>query len=461
MDHLLSVVVILWLIVFPIQSNAQIKSPVHGIIYELESEMPLSGAHILINESSYGTISGPDGSFRLIISEFPAILKVSHIGFEDRYFTVTEKSKEDKLMLGLKFSAELLEGVTISDKQVELIFKDASYAVLDFEFHENGLMLLIYRNRLKRAELILLSTMNDTLASLTHIPGRANSLHRDCRNNIHYVAHDSAYQIHFVRKDLKLIHPVDIRTFIPVAESFVAYHDDNYYYGVKSMQKQIIQYYRYDSTSRNYYSFRYAADKKMLKILRDNPMQHYLLNSLTGSRLEVDLNLLLMGAYASIEAQRNALSLERDASREAHYLRACVYYPVYAPLFRSGEVLLMFNHPESKIEFLSPEGVLLKSTPIEYHNKANWADMILQDEISGKFYTLEINSNRARIYSVNPHTGDVGSANILHYPFVKKILIRNGYAYFTYRQPGSIENTMLFRQKLKQEDDAFARSEMK
>ena len=119
--------------------------------------MPLAGTHILLDGTSYGTISGPDGSFRLGITRFPAKLQLSHVGFEDRYFMVEKDHRHDTIMLGMKFKAEMLDGITVTDKKVETVFRDESYSVLDFEFHENGLMLLIFRNRLKRSELVLLS----------------------------------------------------------------------------------------------------------------------------------------------------------------------------------------------------------------------------------------------------------------------------------------------------------------
>ena len=441
----------------PTEVLAQDKSVIQGTIFEMESEMPLAGAHILIHETSSGPISGSGGSFRLIISEFPVVLKVSHIGFEDRLFTITKDFKDDDLMLGIKFSAELLDAVTISDKKVELIFKDNSYSVLDFEFHENGLILLIYRNRLKRSELVLLSTMNDTLATLSKVPGRANSLHRDCRDFIHYLANDTAYQIHFSGDKLELIHPIHLSYFMPVAEAFKAFHNDYYYFSIKRMQNQIIEYIRYDSATNQYYTFRELADLTTLQVLRDNPVHYVMLNNLMSG--EREFNNLQIGSATPIKAQIDALKLSRDATFEAHYLRSCVYKPVYAPLFKSGDDIIIFNHPESKIEFLSPEGELIKEVSIDYHKKNNWADLILKDEIREEYYAVYVNSNRVNLHRINIHTGISEQTNILHYPFVKKILVRNAYVYFTYRQPGSTDRTMLFRQKLKLGAGEYARSE--
>ncbi len=449
--------VLLCLLLIPKNTKAQERHIIQGFIVEKEGEIPLPGAHVLIEGTSYGTISGPDGSFRLSTADFPLTLKVSHIGFEDRFFTVTHDIKNEQLVLSMNFSAEMLDAVTISDKKAELVFKDKSYSVLDFEFHENGLMLLIIRNRLKKAELVLLSTINDTLAILPGLPGRAASLHHDCLDNIHYVANDSAYQILFTGTELKLLYPADVRIFRAVAQAFAAYHKDNYYFGLRRMQNQVIEYIRYDSIADTYIPFRAIYDHKKLGILKENPGHFGLLGSFRNDDLAFAL--LLMGASESIKQQMDARDYSRDISIEAHYLSEIVYTPVYAPLFKSGEQMIIFNHPESQIEFLTPYGILETTTPIEYHQKKNWEELILKDEIMDTYYAVFIHANRASLHPVDIQNGKLGDANILYYPLVKKILVKNGYAYFTYRQPGSIERTMLFRQKLQLESKNFASSE--
>ena len=110
-------ITIILILLFPSRMQAQERQANSGIVFDTESSMPLSGSHVLIEGSSCGTISGQDGTFRLYIAAFPARLKVSHIGFEERSFTLSECIKEETLMLGLQFAVELPEGVTISDKK--------------------------------------------------------------------------------------------------------------------------------------------------------------------------------------------------------------------------------------------------------------------------------------------------------------------------------------------------------
>lgn len=102
---------------------------------------------------------------------------------------------------------------------------------------------------------------------------------------------------------------------------------------------------------------------------------------------------------------------------------------------------------------------MIDSVDIDYQKNKSWERYILHDEIQGEYYCVFNNENRLTINKINLEDGSLGSDNIMAYPYIKKILVRNGYAYFTYRQPGSIERTMLFRQKLKFDNLHFAETD--
>lgn len=446
-------IVLFLLLFFSPGSYAQERQQINGIVFDKESSLPLSGAHVLIEGTSYGTITGPDGSFRLYIKDFPVTLKGSHIGYEERYFIVTDELKDEILMLGMQFSAELLDGVTISDKKAELVFKDEAYSVLDFEFHENGLMLLIFRNRLNRSELVLLSTMNDTLAILPELPGRAQSLFRDCRDFIMYTTMDSAYQVHYTGSELQLLYPLDMEIFSPVADAFKAFYDRFYYFSMNRFFDQVIDYVRYDTVTGKYFPYKTVTDEKNIRILKDNPKDMALLGISMSDEMELDQ--LLEDADGGIVFEKGNNNLARNMSFQAHYLKACVYYPVYAPLFKSNNELILFNHPESMIEFLSPEGKTLRTTFISHQKMDNWKPLVLKDDIYDKYYVVFEKLNRLSLRCIDVNTGLLGPVNEMAYPAIKKIQVRNGYAYFTYREPGSIERTMLFRQKLNNEQEGM------
>jgi len=305
---------------------------------------------------------------------------------------------------------------------------------------------LIFRNVLKRAELILLSTLNDTLAILKDLPGRAQSIHRDCRGNIHYTNKDTAYQVLFTGQFLKLLYPTDINTFRLVADAFVAFHKHYYYFGIRRMNSLAIDYIRYDSITGEYDVFRQVRDRKKLQILKDNPMHQVLLNNPVGGSGSTES--LIAGMYEDIEEQSDLIHYERDASIEGHYLRSLVYTPVYAPLFMSDNHLILFNHPGSTIEYLSLEGDLIRSVDIDYHLMKNWEEMILRDDILDEYYITFIRSNRATLFRLDMNTGKPGASTTLFYPFARKIMVHNGYVYYTYIEPGSDDRMMLFRQKL-------------
>ena len=101
----------------------------------------------------------------------------------------------------------MLEGVAISASPVIPVFKDDHYSVLDYEIMDDNLLLLVYRYRLKRSQLVLLTRLGDTL-DYTDAPEIPSKLYKDALNNVHYVTQSGkAYQCFFYAGAKKLIFP--------------------------------------------------------------------------------------------------------------------------------------------------------------------------------------------------------------------------------------------------------------
>lgn len=89
----------LTLITFLICTPELRSQQVSGLVYDAETEEPLPGANILQPESTRGTATGPDGRFRLELSDHaPARITITHIGYLSRTVDVTT---DDTLRIGL------------------------------------------------------------------------------------------------------------------------------------------------------------------------------------------------------------------------------------------------------------------------------------------------------------------------------------------------------------------------
>ncbi|MBK7410679.1 MAG: TonB-dependent receptor [Saprospirales bacterium] len=100
---------------------AQAQETLRGTILDAASGEPLIGASVLIEGTTEGTVTDFDGSFELKTrKEFPLILLVSYIGFEEEKYEVKEPST--KLSFELNTSSITLvtseiKGQRISEKQ--------------------------------------------------------------------------------------------------------------------------------------------------------------------------------------------------------------------------------------------------------------------------------------------------------------------------------------------------------
>lgn len=97
--------------------QAQQKTQVSGLVYEIDAEAPLIGANVFWESAPQkGVVSDADGYFSIEAIDLPAKLVVSYIGFELSSRMVTEKDALRQLKFYLKPEALSLEEITISEQ---------------------------------------------------------------------------------------------------------------------------------------------------------------------------------------------------------------------------------------------------------------------------------------------------------------------------------------------------------
>ncbi len=102
--------------------NAQEKnSSKYIIIGKIISQKTLEAipyAHVILNNTSIGTITNEFGAFRLVLDNKNAnsTLKISSIGYESAYMPISSGKKGNKLVIRLKESTKFLESVVITPK---------------------------------------------------------------------------------------------------------------------------------------------------------------------------------------------------------------------------------------------------------------------------------------------------------------------------------------------------------
>ncbi len=180
---------------FPTLFQLQAQS-LTGKVIDAETGAGLAYAHVIEKGTNNGTITNLDGVFHLQVAELPALLVVSEVGHETRFY----RAITDSIYIELEpFSLEL-EGITVIDK-AEPYFKMAG-EVLDFEFYDDLILILSNSGR----EVRLLDHRGN-IVDIAPTPGKFQEIFKDCLDNLHIVAEDTAWQVYYDYDNLRFIHP--------------------------------------------------------------------------------------------------------------------------------------------------------------------------------------------------------------------------------------------------------------
>lgn len=99
-------------------ATAQVNSPIHGIVSDVETGEPLPGVSVVIKGTVLGTVSDSKGYFALNTKEHPVTLIFSLVGFRTQEVDVLESGTEE-LPIQLTAGSLLGQGVVITASRVE------------------------------------------------------------------------------------------------------------------------------------------------------------------------------------------------------------------------------------------------------------------------------------------------------------------------------------------------------
>ncbi len=429
---------------------------VEGYIFDNITGEPLENVNISLKDSKLGTITNGFGKFKITTRKLPITLIISHVSYETKYIAVRfEPLKE--LDIRLKPRTEELKGVVITSEKIDTLYKDDKYSVLDYELMDDGIILLIYKYNLTRAELLFIEFTGKELFGLKILPGKPLRLFKDCLGNIHIITKTKSFQVYSEGNRIKLYKGVDLNYFKEIMSYCKFIIGSKMYYTSYGFIDLVANFYYIDTVDKKNILFRTIADQQKLDFLKYNPENYSLLSGSGGPDL---------GDLKGLPGDRAILNRIRDMEIEKRFNQMAYFSPVYVPMFKLGDTVCVFNHPESKIELYDERDSLFKETPISYHktgekNRFNtivsafqrqnkWLKKIYVDPVQKKAYTLFFSNNGTKeLKEIDLETGELVSIMRIPFPYVEKISVHNGYVYFIYKGWGEYQKKKLFRQLIR------------
>lgn len=325
-----------------------------------------------------------------------------------------------------------LKPVTInSSKVADTAFGTWKFSVADFEFYGDRMVLLTYQRSLNHAK-VMLTDGGNTIQSSVDIPDVAQELYKDYQGYINVICDEHIYRLLFRSDGLHLGSlPVDdFRSYImPCLDTL----DRNIYFSNYSKDYPEFTYYSYQPSDSALIAMRTVTDQEQL---RSYNMEYYFLpvhERFAASRM----------------AREYGVDKHRIAAMMSGVTTSMYYTPLYAPLFVIRDTICVFDHYSNAIFKYDSRHHLLDSIPIQYHHPKNWREWkhrILVDEVTGDAYALYQKAGHYQLNHLNLSTGKITDSYTLLNPYVDRLKIRNGYAYYVYSPFETMQEFFVYRE---------------
>lgn len=422
-------------------SEAQEKwTTVEGKVIALESGKGIAYVGVKLANSFYSTASDPSGFFRLKLPPRQHYeLVFSHLSYESTTREISSQ-KHDTVSLLVKLKSRTIGltevDITANNKPETLVGKP-NFSIYDFDFYEDKFLLLTAENSLKKAEVKLCDQTAAILASyqIPKAAGEALYFFKDYEGYTDLVCKDSIFRIDVAGNDL-LVSPISKKTFgnylLPVSDTA---HSQFYW------RDQWDQY-----PSFNHYSTRLGDTVATLlrNITNKDLMEMY------------NFEYYFLPSRMQLEARRLAIEYKTDvhvvAAMMSGFTQSMFYESLYAPLFILNDTICIFNHYNNFLYHFSPENKLIDSVAIHYHHPKNWRHwkkQLLVDDAQNGVYAFFSKDGHNYLKRIDYRNGkEILTYNLKNYSG-RRIKIKDGYAYYTYKPFDSTQEFFLYRELIR------------
>ena len=220
----------------------QVNSSIVGKVIHKITDEPLFSVHIyLVENSQSGITTDENGAFKLAVLTFPVAIRISYVGFHEQTILL-KYPPQDSLIITLRSLISELSEVIVSSKVIIDTLYNAPRSVTDYEFYENFLFLLAYKNSFKKYSLLVLDEEDNVLTDYSLKDLRPLSLFKSCLDKVFLVCEKFAYELQSDGKNLHLKNKTSTLLFEEKVKPCVSASDNFLYFSEYYFQGQALQY---------------------------------------------------------------------------------------------------------------------------------------------------------------------------------------------------------------------------
>jgi len=399
--------------------SQELDFTIRGIILEEGTEKPLVNAQLYdLKHPNIGTYTDEKGVFTLKLKHLPTVLRISSLTHHEQTLLIRDQAQKN-FTIQLRSKIAELPQINVSATPKIDTFLTAPYSVVDYDFAQDLIFILAYKNTFEGHSLLLIEEDGrqlDTLSLKTYRPVR---LFKNCLGELHLITEHKVYELRSDADTLQLKNGIWANDFKELAQPCVLATENFMYFSQYFYQGQGLQYYTSSKdTTKESYRIPLIEDQRNICLLIE----------------DLGLRLPLSGDVWQSNVSDELLEL-REANYQVRGMMKVFYPKVYAPIFGRDSTIFIFNHPESALQYFEEKGDTLYQIPIDYHHSRKWKKHIWVDEITGKAYTSFRNRWGEDIHQIYLEDGRLGPGIPLKRAFVQQQKMRKGYLYFLYHNP--------------------------
>lgn len=383
--------------------------------------------------------SNSDGVSVLSLGSFSEELelKLRHGFYEQVQQTIQlKKLRFDQDTAFLKIALERDRTQHLAEVQVtapgvpEIVYQSKKYSVSDFEFMENGkLLLLLYPKRLEKGGLLAISETGK-LSSTFEVREKPKELVCDFRGNAHVVCEKGVYGIHLLKEKIG-VSTIEKSYFMKYVFPIIDTSDSKYYFSNFNKDYPAFDYLIYDQLDSSYQRIIEIKDDLMMELYRSEYKW-------------VDVRTKLWARNQEIQT-----GIDKEIWVGANYFTRSLYYKeLYAPMFHRNDSIFVFDYYRDYLYSFDTLGAKQDSVAIFHHyqpKKSGWKRMLVQDKDDGKVYAYFEKDGICSIREVSLKTGKLGKIIRLKHRYVDNLAVYGGQIYYIYRPFESAQKKYLYR----------------
>ncbi len=417
----------------------------------------LEGASVYADDTT-GVVTNADGLYRIVTAGRPKELILQHLGHFSRRIVLKETDFSDRrLQMDVELMPQFLSlpPVDIVSQKVRvLIEEDFTSDLFDYEFAGQNLLLLL-RDK-KRYLLRLMDESGEVLSELP-LAGEPRQLHRSCTGGLHIVGPYFTQELILNGQQLDTFPRYDTRKFRVVIEPCVLKNDRYYIYRKSKLLNQAVHYTYFDpygglhpfTEVRNnaaireaYYDYRNFFENAPF-VMRPGKTPD-------SRHADYDLAAVEYGGGFDVPLEIGALLPYAASADQAAWLGALKTIEAdstYAPLFKIGEKIFVFDHVNGSIrqfdDLFRPEADI----PISYQKEKGWQKQLLKDDVTQDLYAHFAPFGLHRLEKIGISDGSMTHS----YPLEEvrylswNFKVRDGYLYYIGQDDVNIPNRKLYK----------------